>query len=495
MSRSKKSLNFEERIINFVQIHRDWVILGIFILLSLWLWWPSKNMPYHWDSAGYVINAAKEFLKTDFKPLVPKSVKLQFAHPPLFTATLALMWKYFGDAKIVSHFLTLPFLPMMMWAVYKIGEKLGSWKSGLIAAIATALTPTVLAEFGLIYLDLPMASLMLTAIWLWMEKKYILGSIILSLAVWIKIPAILALSFLGWIYLKNKKLWQNKDVVTAGVIPVFALLIWLTYHKSITGWLLIKPERLNAMSKDFGRLINSAIYIGEKIFLDQGRWIISLLGIGSVIYLKSKNKLKKLLSQNLVALLLFILIGFLFFVYGGEFGSRYAIFLLGPIYLICFFLFSKVVKKGIVLWILGFVTIGLLVLNWRPKTGFTENYEFAPPDDLSYRDMITIGSQAAKFLEINYKNAKIYGEWPENYQLEQPYQGYVKEALDFSKCQFFQLDTKVEQVLYLHAYAPGQMYCRQLLDLFSTEPINRFESGTKWLELYLVTSTASALIK
>ena len=109
--------------------------------------------------------------------------------------------------------------------------------------------------------------------------------------------------------------------------------------------------------------------------------------------------------------------------------------------------------------------------------------------------MIIIGEEAAKFLEINYKNAKIYGDWPENYQVVQTHQGYVKEELEFRKCQFFQLDPEREQILYLHPYSPGQMYCRQLLDLYPTEALNRYESGTKWLELYIVNSSPSAQVE
>ena len=47
MSNSKLNLFFN-----------NYLILVIFIFISIFFWWPTKNLPYHWDSTVFVINSA-----------------------------------------------------------------------------------------------------------------------------------------------------------------------------------------------------------------------------------------------------------------------------------------------------------------------------------------------------------------------------------------------------------------------------------------------------
>ncbi len=132
MAKTKHKLNHKhsneagslKTYLTFWDKHADLIVAFAIFAYALIMWWPTKNLPYHWDSAGFVINSAKHLFETNFQPLVNPS--LAYAHPPLITATLALMWKLFGQSPLISHLVTFPFLPTLMMGVYFIGKKLST---------------------------------------------------------------------------------------------------------------------------------------------------------------------------------------------------------------------------------------------------------------------------------------------------------------------------------------------------------------------------------
>lgn len=479
-------------ILVFIEKYIDWLTLFSVILFSYFIWLPTKNLPYHWDSAGFIIVAARNLLNTNFHPFV--AAFSDFAHPPLFVASLALIWKIFGNNFLNSHILMFPFLPILMFCTYLIGRKLNDLSLGITSAFLVGSIPFVISEYGQIYIDLPMAALVTLSITAFFYKNNWLAAIFLSLAVLTKMPAfILFPIYLFVTFIQNKNL-KNWKAYIPFALPLMTLCIWLAYHYSVTGWLLSIPGRHNSIPKTPDQFLRSSIFVSKAFFINQSRFLLTILGIGSAIYLKLKNKLD-FNNPLLILLIITNFLGVLFFIILGEFGSRYGIFLLPAFVLSFLYFWQKTINNN---WIFG-GTSGVICLmfifSWHPKISSTQNYEFLPSDNLSYQDIITIGQYASKFLEINYSSAKIYGAFPEVYQLTQPFQGYVDKPLNFNFCNNFKVDARLNQIIYIHPYSPTQMACRQILDKVSVSPINHFEFNGKWVELYLVDATKSAQLK
>ena len=70
------------------------IFAGIFLLHA-----PLLQLPYFWDEAGYYIPAARDILLSG--SLIPHGISN--AHPPLVMAWLALWWKIFGYAPLVTR--------------------------------------------------------------------------------------------------------------------------------------------------------------------------------------------------------------------------------------------------------------------------------------------------------------------------------------------------------------------------------------------------------
>jgi hypothetical protein len=92
--------------------------LGI-VAGALAAWWPIRRLPYSWDGAGFVVEAARDLGASHLWPLVV--AHSDFAHPPLFPLLLALAWKVLGPSLVVSHALVLPFFALLLAATYRLG--------------------------------------------------------------------------------------------------------------------------------------------------------------------------------------------------------------------------------------------------------------------------------------------------------------------------------------------------------------------------------------
>lgn len=465
----------------------DVLIISLIILYSFVIWWTTKNLPYHWDSAGFIINTTRNLVDSNFSPLIPTGS--DFAHPPLFMILLGFTWKILGNTILNSHLLMFPFLPLLMISTYFIGKKILNLTIGAVSAFLVGLAPIVVAEYGVVYIDLPMAALTTASIALLFSENILVASLMLSLAVLVKLPAItLLLAFT--VYLFKRKNIQRSSFLPL-LLPLITLLSWLFYHYQQTGWYLSRPGRLNYMPHTFSQVTQSFAFVVKTLLWDQGRWSLTVIAALSLAILLSRKMLKETITPKVTALLVSLLAGISFYALMGEFGLRYGIFLLPPIAITTVYLVYKIVSQK-VFWVIIIIPCIIFLSLWHHKVEPTAIYDFRPPENLAYQDIITIGLQAAHYLQVNFENAEVYGDFPEVYQLTQPYQGYTQKVFNFDYCRNFEYHPSQTQILYLHPYSPGQRYCRQLLDYFQVQPLNRFESNGKWLELYKVETTASA---
>jgi len=467
--------------------HVDLAVIITVLLYSLLLWWPSHDLPYHWDSAGFVINSARKLLETNFNPLiVPDS---DFAHPPLLITLLALSWKIFGQTLIVSHLLMLPFLPLLLISAYFLAKKLFKQNVGIATALFCATTPVVLSEYNLIYIDLPMAALTMTGLALWLYQRRILGILFFSFACLIKLPALTIVGGLIIWHLVKKEYRKT----TLLLIPLVCFGLWLTYHYQIENWLIYRPGRLFTAPLTLPALWQSTKYFGIKMLFDQGRVWLSLGALLCVLYLSFTQKIAK--QKEIKLIMLLFLSGSLLFIISGEFGARYGIFLL-PLYyaLTAQLLYQFMQAMKLKLWFLPAIFLFTLpfIFSWHPKIPLTDKYEFRPSENLANLDMIAIGQKMALFAQTQYPKAQYFGGFPESYQLTQAYQGYVSTPLNYADCDKFVLNPIQQQIFILHPYSPMQITCNQIIRSLIVTPLPRFEQNGKWLQLFLVNATESA---
>ena len=473
----------------------DGAVLAAILAYSIGVWWPTRALPYHWDAAMFTIPAARDLLATHFRPFVVGHS--DFAHPPVFMALLALAWEAFGMSRAVSHALVFPFLPLAMGGTYMLGARLpdlqkahGDRALGAAAAFLFGGVAVVLEEVGQIYAELPAAAAVSWGLVALFRRRVWTAALLFALAASFRIPTLIVPAALGLFVLATPA-GRRRPLRWVPLLVPFALVTaWLVYHRAVTGWSLSLPDRESHAAHDPIAFVQGFGAVVAQLLLSQWRFLVPVLGVAAAV-LARRARGRWDVPAAAVALLVCVACGCAFFAVFGEFGLRYGVFLLPPYFVGALALGRTApLPRGLFAVVVA-VVFGLFVTTWRPTLPPTTGYDFTPPQDLAYLDIIAIGRDAARYVEERYPSAEIYGAVPESYELTDPDDGYVAAPRAFSECARFERHTDRRQLIYRHPYSPGQVACARLVESVGGRLKQRFSSNGKWLEIFLVPKLAA----
>jgi 4-amino-4-deoxy-L-arabinose transferase-like glycosyltransferase len=457
------------------------------LLYCALLWWPTRGLPYHWDGATFTARAAQDLLARDFSPFVVHYS--EFAHPPLFIATLALCWKWFGNGLAVAHLLELPFLPLLLLSTYALGTRLYGRSVGAAAAVLTATAPVVAAEYGQIYFDLPLAGLLTFGLLCWLSGWRIAAGLLFGASIGIKIPAIVfPCALLAIAAVRPASLRRAWPLGLAFVL----LVTWLVYHHAIEGFWLRSPGRRGYTPHGAVELLDNAWRV-SLLVLAQRRWAIAVLGLAAALGLLVRERRVPRPSQlarfdpGTLTLGLITMGGVVFFALAGEFAQRYGIMLMPPIFLLaCAALHALLRTRAAAYWALVAVASGLHMNGWLPPQQPASHYEYRPDDDLHYLDMIALGLATADYMQREHPHAMVFGSWPEAYWLSATYFGYVQRPFAVANCEHYRADLPGEKVIFGGMYSPGERACWKLIRATSARPVKKLTVAAKWVQVHVV---------
>src|SRR5947208_13712092 len=117
------------------RLHPALVFTLIFVFIFL-LHLPLLQLPYFWDEAGYYVPAARDLLLTG--SLIPHTTPSN-AHPPLVMAWLALWWKCFGFAPLVTRSAMLVLAAFSLLGVFRLAERVANTEVAIASTLCTGL--------------------------------------------------------------------------------------------------------------------------------------------------------------------------------------------------------------------------------------------------------------------------------------------------------------------------------------------------------------------
>jgi 4-amino-4-deoxy-L-arabinose transferase-like glycosyltransferase len=464
-------------------------IIAVVLAYSALLWWPTRELPYHWDSAGFVAFAAEDLLARGFSPFVLHFTP--FAHPPLFVAALALSWKWFGFGLPVGHWLLLPFLPLLLLSTYGVGLRLYNHRVGVAATALTATVPVVVAEYGQVYFDLPLAALLTFALWLWCTDRRILAGLVLGVGVGIKLPAIVfpsVLLLVSAVQARGASAPNPLRRAWALLVPFVVLATWLIYHHSVKGFWLRRAIPGAHTPQGIGELLRNARLIGTYL-LAQNRWLIAALGlVSALVHVTRRRRAQHALriDPGTATLAGLVAVGIAFFSAADVFAQRYGILLLPEIFLLSIAALDAALPvERIAYWGVIALGCGLQFQGWLPPQEPTSRIEARPDEDLHYLDMIELGLKTAAYMQREHPGAHVFGSWPEAYWLTDPHLGYVDRPFMVSNCKDYRPDAPGETVIITHLYALDEPRCWELTRTSGALPVKKLTSGAKWLQIYV----------
>jgi hypothetical protein len=468
----------------------DAAVVAAILVYSTAVWWPTRDLPYHWDAAMFTIPATRDLLATHFRPFVVGHS--DFAHPPVFMALLALAWMAFGASRAVSHAFVFPFLPLAMMGTFALGTRLPTERDrtaghvvGATAAFLFGGVAVVLEEVGQIYAELPAAAAIVWGLFAFHTGRVWCSALLFAVAAAFRIPSLIVPATLGIVVLATPDWRHDRRRYVALLVPFALFAAWLFYHRVTTGWTVSLPQRASYVSYAPRTLARNFRAVLEALLLDGWRFVILAAALCSVLYARISRRTWGV-PRSASALLACVVGGCAFFAVWGEFGLRYGVFLL-PAYFVATLAIVRSATRG-PLWVaaVGALAFPLFVATWHPTLPATTTYDFMPPQDLGYLDMIAIGRSAAAYVESTYPNAEIYGAVPESYELSDPDEGYVAAPLAFAPCTEFERHPERKQIIYKHGYSPGQIACAKVIDAVGARFKKRFESDGKWVDIFVV---------
>ena len=476
---------------------------------SIVFWWPTRELPYWWDSAGFIMHGAKYYLETNFQSFIlpSDSAISAMAHPPLFSFLLALTWKIFGQSLLVSHLFYLPFILLAGIFAYLLGRKMANANdesirclTGILIFLLLFFSPVFLAQVGIIYPEIPVAAFALMAIYFFFERRAMPYFLSASLMLFMKeVSVVVILAVLAVIFLRHlSKFFRTrqidfkvvgKELIIFGS-PLLLLVGWFVWHKSATGWMFAMPYYQSRFSQNvFTLSLQSFVFVLKFFFFDQGRFLLTIISPILIFFLLIKKEGRKSLFREevfvifLIAILVPLLFGKL------EFLNRYIIFGLPFFYIFFFFLLTSFLKSKIAgeqVTIFGIITFIILFSfhsSWDNHREIKE-WHFSPlEENLEYRDVINIGKQMVGFIERYYPEANIWTAFPSNYMLSQPFQGYATKTLRVHNCKDFKAGEQVDLIVF-DLLSPTQRDCLAMIKAFNFTILLPFGQNGKWLQVY-----------
>jgi 4-amino-4-deoxy-L-arabinose transferase-like glycosyltransferase len=451
-------------------------------ILALVLWWPFRDLPYDWDPAFFIVDNARDWRATHFWPLVPP--RGDYAHPPLFVAMLASAWAIFGESRVVSHALEIPFFFGAVAGTYVLGRRVGGRLLGVAAALLFASTPVVVEEYAQVYVDLPLASLCACGLAAFFGEWFGLAGLFFALAAAVKIPSLVVPAGLTLATLARPSERRQVRRYIALAAPVAVVTLWLAYHNAITGWLLHRPGYGDTTAQDVSTFWRNALEVSRVLLLEQNRFFLLVGAALASTYLLVTRRDSLRADQRAERLVLVVALTIVFFAFAGVFGARYGLFALPPFIVAALYPVRLALRRATMFGAAVLLALAAFVVRWHPKQPLTSEYHFRPFDDLGAIDRIKVGRRAARYVRKHFPDAHVVGSFPESYELTEPWQGYVDTPVPFTECAAFRPEPSVTQLVYVHAYSPGQRACKHLVDALGARGIARVEENGKWVEIW-----------
>lgn len=447
-------------------IHSGVLFAAIFIVIFLLHGW-LLQLPYFWDEAGYYIPAARDIFLTG--SLIPHST-VSNAHPPLVMAWIALWWKVFGFASLVTRTAMLVISAFSLLGIYRLAARVANGEVAIASVICTAVYPVFFAQSSLAHVDLAAAGLTFWALSEYIDRHWLRAACWFSLAVLAKETAVLApLALAAWelvgIFARrysNLRLWQRSersgstaDLRRIGsiLLPILPLAVWYSYHFVRTGYVFGNPE--------FFRYNVAATFSAERVFLALLMRLWQVLGYMHLWILTIAALLAMWLLPPLqndsgerprigfpVQMLFYVVIAAyviaMAFI-GGAVLARYMLTAVPLVIILC----VSTLWRRVDFWRAAIACVTLaFVAGWF----LNPNYGFSPEDNLAYRDYVRLHEDAERFLEARYPMARVLTAWPASDEITRPWLGYITRPMRIVRIEDFSLDQMLSAAEYRGNY-------------------------------------------
>lgn len=385
---------------------------ALFVLLSHVAF---LKLPFYWDEVGQFVPAALDIFRDG--AWIPYST-VPNVHPPGVMAYLAAVWTVAGYSIAATRVAMLALGAAGVVITLRLGVRLGlSWGAAVLAAGFLSISPLFFAQAMMAQLDMPAMVFFSLALLLFLDGRMVPAALACTVLVLVKETGIVAPALFGlWLWMEGRRreaLWF--------LLPVPPLLIWLM-----------------ALERSTGHLFGNAAFTAYNVWypLHPVRLCLALLrrlyyllagsghciGTAAVLLALCRTKLFGTREWRMASALVAAHV-VLVSVLGGAVLERYLL----PALPILYIGFAAALWQLSVWWrVAGATAIlaALLTANF-----VNPPYPFPLENNLAFTDFVGLHTEAARYLEAHFPDAKIAAMFPLASELRRPDFGYVQRPL------------------------------------------------------------------
>ncbi len=219
-----------------------------YVILCLAVVWLTRDHVFFWDTVQLGSKHAHWYYENGFgRLLLPDAI--DSGHPPVFGMYLAALWQLFGKSLPVSHLGMLPFLLLMGWALFRLGDRLGGPALSPLLVLLVLADPVVAGQAVLVSPDLALLSFFLLGLVgvlerrSWLTALAAVGLAAISTRGMMTVLALYLFELIagpeGWLFQEGKKKglgWMVVRALPYAPSGLFALA-FLGYHYLEKGWI------------------------------------------------------------------------------------------------------------------------------------------------------------------------------------------------------------------------------------------------------------------
>jgi hypothetical protein len=399
---------------------------------------PVLRLPYFWDEAGYFVPAAFDLLHTG--DLIPHTT-LSNAHPPLVMIWLALWWKLFGFAPLVTRLSMLLVASIGLLGFYRLGVLVANRQVAAVSVALSTIYSVIFAQSSLAQLDIAVLAFTAWAVYFYLSDQpwksvACCGAAMLTKETAIVVPlTFFAFDLFSWIAARRNRVWAGRwfgpaKPLLRTVVPLLALLplvLWYGYHFHRTGHIFGNPEYLRYNVGATLSPLRIVVAFVMRLWHALGYMNLFVLTGAALVAMRMPPVVDDGQERPRIAPSVQIVFGLLvlahaaqFAVLGGAVLARYMIPVIPLVVLLC----VSTLRRRVPQW---FAWCGAVALLFVVALVVNPPWGIAPEDNLAYSDFVRIHQSAARYVEQHYAQDRILTAWPASDELNRPFLGYVSQ--------------------------------------------------------------------
>jgi len=446
---------------------------------------PYLGLPYFWDES-WVYSRAIHAMVDSGPSLMPGSIDadLYTGHPLMFYFLSSFWMSVFGTDLTTAHIFPMLLTCLLFIVLYFLYIQISrEYTVAFFVSALVALQPITMSQSGMLLAEILLSFFTFSAVLFYLRKQYFwmlffLSCLVLTKEAGLVMTVVLSSFVLYDSYQLEKKL--NRKFLYSLLMLSVPFLVGASFYViqyMKLGWFFF-PRHTGWVDFSLEATLGKLRSVSEFVFINQGRYIISVSVIGLFVYSLFKKKQLSIQSRKVLVLLwVFIAIYFLFCIV-NFLSPRYLYCTIPALFLVFAILIEQVNLSKKTQYLILSVCImwfcGRVIMSYKAGLGDTE---------MSYTSLVKVHQKMTHYVEEkNLYDVHIATHFLMIEQLKHTTCGYLRGK------PFNHVDASMEaDTKYLILSNVEQDF--NLEELRKTFDINlekKFEDGPAWCEIYVV---------